>query len=280
LAIAAVVTLVNPNDFKGTISQKVYQKTGQQLIIGGDISWSFYPGFGIKIDDVRVRNLVSVGEIKANVQLLPLLHGKIKARKLIFKKLKLYPKNKLAPTIKMQTLAVHDLRLSSKDTAILKNLNGSGKVLIKNGMLQGINIPYILRTADSLIYKKPLPQKTSNATNFGNLTASFTIKNGILTNKDLFMDAPEFQATGQGIANLINQQLNYHIKATKIKEDQTKPLLVPIKITGTFSNPKYRPDINYAVKQAGQKVVEQIISGKDIKDVGKEITKDIGGLFR
>ena len=343
LAIIALVTFVNPNMFKGKISQVVYQQTGQQLTIAGDIGWSFFPGVAIKVDEVTLKNVGSVGELKANVKLLPLLHGEIEAGKLSLKDIKLYVEPKrslnipkltvqiamekgvidfdpirasfyqgvvkgnaqvdtsgttpqftingslnntnLQPLLKDVTgmarisgtadINIHIKTKGSDSNTILRNLDGNGKAAIKNGALQGINIPYLLKTADSLIHKTAPPQKTANSTNFGNLTGTFTIKNGLLSNKDFLMQTPEFQVTGGGTANLINQQLNYQLKAAKITEDKTKPLLVPIKVTGTFSNPKFRPDLNYAAKQAIQQKGQKVI-----QDVSEEITKKIGRFLR
>lgn len=77
--------LVDPNQFKSKISQEVFQSTGHQLKINGDISWSFFPWLGFKVSDVALGNLkefgnndmatVKVADVK--VSLLPLFYGKV-----------------------------------------------------------------------------------------------------------------------------------------------------------------------------------------------------------
>ncbi|MCK4609114.1 MAG: AsmA family protein [Gammaproteobacteria bacterium] len=194
----------------------------------------------------------------------------------------------VANTNKISGIANISANLTTAGTdsnVMLRNLNGSGKVDIKNGALQGVNIPYLLQSASNLLHKQALPQKKSalNATSFGRLTGSFTIRNGLLSNNDLFMNAPDFQVKGQGKANLVNQRINYQLQAAKVENGQPTPLLVPINVTGTFTNLKIRPDLQYVVKQtvqqAAQQTIQDLSSGKSIKDVGSDLGKSLRGLF-
>ena len=82
LAVAALLFLINPNDFKGTISQRVADQIGRPLSIGGDISWSFYPWLGFSLTDARIGNpkgdfttpyFLSARHAHIALKLLPLL---------------------------------------------------------------------------------------------------------------------------------------------------------------------------------------------------------------
>ncbi len=48
LGIVALVTLVNPNQFKPVIAEQVKEQTGRDLVISGDIGWRFFPTLGIE----------------------------------------------------------------------------------------------------------------------------------------------------------------------------------------------------------------------------------------
>lgn len=76
---------VNPNKFKGRISQFVYAKTGQVLVLNGDMHWSVFPWIGLKAEHLVYYNppsfspksFISAKEMDIKVKLMPLLTGKI-----------------------------------------------------------------------------------------------------------------------------------------------------------------------------------------------------------
>lgn len=76
---------INPNKFKGRISQYVYAKTGQVLVINGNMHWSLFPWIGLKATDLTYYNaptftpkvFVSAKEMDIKVKLIPLVTGQI-----------------------------------------------------------------------------------------------------------------------------------------------------------------------------------------------------------
>lgn len=87
LGISAFVVTryIDPNKFKGRISQYVYAKTDQVLVINGNMKWSFFPWIGLKADNLTYYNspdftpktFISAKEMDIKVKLIPLLTGKI-----------------------------------------------------------------------------------------------------------------------------------------------------------------------------------------------------------
>jgi AsmA protein len=53
-AAIAVVTLVNPNDYKSQIRDAALKQAGIELDIAGDIGWSFYPWLALELNSVGV----------------------------------------------------------------------------------------------------------------------------------------------------------------------------------------------------------------------------------
>lgn len=52
LAIVSLILLVNPNKMKPVIVDEVRKQTGYELTINGDLSWSFYPTFGVQAEQI------------------------------------------------------------------------------------------------------------------------------------------------------------------------------------------------------------------------------------
>jgi AsmA protein len=81
IAIVALVTLVNPNQFKPLIAEQFESNTGMSITLDGDISWRFFPSLGLSIDRMYIDNptdfssdkLLSVDKVGVGVQVLPLL---------------------------------------------------------------------------------------------------------------------------------------------------------------------------------------------------------------
>lgn len=76
---------VDPNKFKGKISQFVYAKSGQVLVINGNMHWSLFPWIGLKATNLTYYNapsftpktFISAKEMDIKVKLIPLITGKI-----------------------------------------------------------------------------------------------------------------------------------------------------------------------------------------------------------
>ncbi len=54
VAIAIAMAVINPNDYKPQIEQAVEKQTNLDLILGGDIGWSFIP-LGLELNDVEAK---------------------------------------------------------------------------------------------------------------------------------------------------------------------------------------------------------------------------------
>lgn len=84
-AIIALVTMVNPNQFKPLIVEQVEQHTGMSLVIDGDISWQFFPSVGLAIGHTELRNpqgfsqanLFEVEQVEVNVSVMPLFDQRL-----------------------------------------------------------------------------------------------------------------------------------------------------------------------------------------------------------
>jgi AsmA protein len=94
----------------------------------------------------------------------------------------------------------------------------------------------------------------SKKTDFSEMVASFNIKNGVAHNEDLAMKAPILRLAkgdSRGDIDIGNESINYLAKPTIVKSlkgqegadlDSLAGFAIPVKITGSFSSPKYGMD--------------------------------------
>lgn len=108
-------------------------------------------------------------------------------------------------------------------------------------------------------------------TDFSELTASFTIKDGVAHNEDLAMKAPILRLAkgdSRGDINIGSETINYTATPTIVKSikgqggenlDELAGIAIPLKISGTFTNPKFGLDTKaIATGLAKAKVLEKV----------------------
>jgi uncharacterized protein involved in outer membrane biogenesis len=159
--------------------------------------------------------------------------------------------------------------------AATRRLNGKGNVLLRDGMIKGFDIPGTLRHLT-----QPGLNTGPKQTDFTQLSGSFRITNGIVRNDDLFMASPLFRLTGQGIVNLPEKTMDYHVRprlvGTLVGQGDTatvrKGLVVPLRIAGPLDAPKVKVemDMKTLIGNAGsvQQLIEQGKGGKWKKMLG------------
>lgn len=167
----------------------------------------------------------------------------------------------------------------NKVNTFKKNLAGTSSLALADGALKGIDIAGKIRDIKSkvnLLKGKAVETASDEKqkTDFSELNASFTIKNGIAHNEDLNMKAPILRlAKGDsfGDINIGNQTLNYTAAPTIVKSikgqggenlDELAGISIPLKISGTFADPKFGLDT--------QAIVTGLAKSKLLEKVGGE----------
>ncbi|WP_309664745.1 AsmA family protein [Tabrizicola sp.] len=122
--------------------------------------------------------------------------------------------------------------------AIMQSLKGQGTLELGKGELRGFDLGGMLRTLDAGFVGEG--QKTT----FDGLAGTFTIADGVLSNSDLKLVAPDVTASGSGEVGIGARTLDYRIRPTALAEtDGTGGVMVPLLITGTWAAPKFRLDL-------------------------------------
>lgn len=94
LAIAGVIALVvfvDPNNFRGFISNTVKEQTGYELTIEGDLRWHIWPQISILTDSVRLEDdgakkpILTADNMRLDVELLPLFSKQLAVKNVLVK---------------------------------------------------------------------------------------------------------------------------------------------------------------------------------------------------
>jgi AsmA protein len=156
------------------------------------------------------------------------------------------------------TLNVDVITSGNSVNALKKALAGKAAVNLADGAVKGIDIAGTVRNIKSKLNVLK-NQSTVNAddkqkTDFSELSATFDIKNGVARNEDLAMKAPILRLAkgdSRGDIDIGNETINYLAKPTIVKSlkgqggadlDALAGLSIPVKITGTFADPKFGMD--------------------------------------
>lgn len=141
-------------------------------------------------------------------------------------------------------VALKFLGIGDSQAALMQGLSGSGTLSLTNGQVNGVDVPGMLRTLDTSYVGD------GAKTVYDAVTASFVIDGGVLNNDDLTLAAPGLTAVGQGSIGIGRRDLDYRIRPTALADTEgAGGLSVPLMITGTWENPKFRLDIESIAQQ-------------------------------
>jgi AsmA protein len=165
---------------------------------------------------------------------------------------------------------------------LVQNLSGTGRAAFHNGAIVGINLAELARNVASAYRGGAIGGE--RATDFAELSGSFNVRNGVLSNDDLWLQAPVLRVAGRGQVNLPARTLDYRLepKAAPTLEGQggsreVAGLLVPVIIKGPWDAPTITPDLTGVAQRALQdpeafkEEVDQQI--EQLGEAGKAIKK-------
>jgi AsmA protein len=182
------------------------------------------------------------------------------------------------------TLAVDVKTQGATVGALKKALGGTAAVVLADGAVKGIDIAGTVRDIKSKFSFKgnSLGADQKKRTDFSEMTASFKIANGVAHNDDLSMKSPLLRVTGSGDIDIGNEKLNYIAKPTVVATlkgqggndlGALNGLTFPVKVTGTFSDPKYGIDFS----AIGTEIAKKNLLGNVGGAKGEAVQKLLGG---
>ena len=151
-----------------------------------------------------------------------------------------------------------------------RTLDGQGDIRFTDGAVRGVNILGMVHNLQAA-FGLADAAKTSG-TEFSEFTCPFTIKQGIFETTDTKLASPVMRMAVSGNADLVKETLDFRIVPTWVNPIDKKAggqdisgTVAPVLVTGTFSSPKFRPDVTAAAKKAVEKALTDFLGGSSEK---------------
>lgn len=182
-----------------------------------------------------------------------------------------------------------DVSMAGRSVAAMKRaIGGSARVELKDGAVKGFNLEQSLRDVKSALGSKSAKAADfAKKTDFSEITANFTIRNGVAHNEDLQGKAPLFRLAGAGDLDIGNNAINYLAKASIVATSQGQGgkdvshlagVTVPVRLSGALDNPDWTIDYGeLAAKSGVGKVVEAL--GSAAGGAAGSVRDKVRGLF-
>ena len=163
---------------------------------------------------------------------------------------------------------------------IMSSLSGRASFVFTDGALIGWNIPQMLRGLQQ--GKVGELQKSQSAkTDFTEFAANFSVSRGVANTQDMRMISPFVRLNGSGNTDLGQRYLDMILRPKLVAsligqggQQDLRGIEVPVRITGSWDDPKANPDLSGVLSNPGQ-VVETV------KEIGKKFKgKNAGEIVR
>ncbi len=154
--------------------------------------------------------------------------------------------------------------------AIQRGLGGNISLELTDGAYEGTDVWHELRKARAALRQEAAPEANLPArTPFSEVSASGPVVNGVFTNKDLLVELPFMQLTGEGSVNLVAATVDYRMSARvfdkpefigdDVTADELKDFtktVIPMRVTGPLTSPSIQPDVEKLLQDRVRKEVE------------------------
>ena len=175
--------------------------------------------------------------------------------------------------------------------SIKRTLNGNGDLLFNDGAIVGIDLAGMVRNTKAAF---GLAEKSAEKprTDFAELHSPFTITNGLVNTPETSLMSPLVRVLAAGKADLVSESLDFRVEpkivgTLKGQGDnmERSGFMVPVLVTGTFSAPKFRPDLEGMMKDQLKKVIpdasgmKKVLEGKGTQEApAKSVDETVKGL--
>ena len=121
---------------------------------------------------------------------------------------------------------------------IMDGLEAEGDVSLGQGALLGFDLSAMIRNFD------PSFRGEGQRTVYDRVTAEFRVRDGVVLNDDLLLEAPWGEVRGEGQADLAAMTLDYRLTPGVFRDAEgVAEIRAPIAISGPWSSPSIRPDL-------------------------------------
>lgn len=181
----------------------------------------------------------------------------------------------------------------NSQAAMKRGLAGKLDFRFEEGAVKGFNLAQVIRETKARFKGEKLPRDKQPAqTDFSEISATATIKQGVLSNQDLLAKSPYLRVTGKGKVDLVQETLDYTLIAVVVNTDkgqggegldELKGINVPVHLTGPLAAPAYEIDWGKVLVDSQKGKVKEKVQEKideELKDkVPEGLRNQLKGLF-
>jgi AsmA protein len=276
----------------------------RKLLLDGKIRIGNLKAHGAKVQDIYLKVSAKNGLINMDPLTLNLYKGNVSSKG-AFDVRRDVPKSNMAlqakgiqvsPLLKdvlnkdfLEGTVKADMNIAmvGDDPEKIKNtLDGKGDFLFNDGAVVGIDLAGMVRNAKAAF---GLAERGGERprTDFSELHSPFTITKGVVDTRQTRLTSPLLRVLAAGKANLVQESLDFRVEpkfvgTTKGQGDtqQRGGVTVPVLVTGTFSSPKFRPDLEGMLKGTLEKGIsdpselKKMLPGQTTQGAGQKPTED------
>ncbi len=148
-----------------------------------------------------------------------------------------------------------NLSMTGEDPARIKQtLNGTGRLDFADGAIVGVDLANMVRNVKTA-FAGQAPSGPKPRTDFSELTVPFTIQNGVVSTPEAVLRSPLLRLQAAGNADLVRETLDFRVEPKLVgtikgqgDEKNRAGVSVPILVSGSFSKPAFRPDLEGLAK--------------------------------
>lgn len=168
---------------------------------------------------------------------------------------------------------------------IKKQLHGTARFSLKDGVVKGVDVARLLSDAYLVLQGQPVEaQGGEKSTPFSSLEGTVKVTNGVVENRDLVVVSPVLRIRGEGTWNLPADQVAYRVNASVVEALQGRGgrtiteltgLTVPIQVSGPVAKLDWRLDLKTLLAQEVAKRGKEKLENK-LQDKAEELLKKRG----
>jgi AsmA protein len=188
-----------------------------------------------------------------------------------------------------QTTASVNLSMSGDKAAQIKRtLAGKGELVFKNGAIVGIDLSGMVNNIKSAFGMAQSGEDTSR-TDFSALILPFEVEKGVVNTQNASLVSPGLRVLAKGKADLSKETIDFRIEPTFVATlkgqgdiEERGGVTVPVLVNGSFTKPRFSPDVDGILKKSVEKGVKELIKrGTGEKGQKTESTEDtVKGLLK
>jgi AsmA protein len=169
----------------------------------------------------------------------------------------------------------------SSQAELASLLKGSAEFRFTDGAVRGINIAQMVRKLGKATLSG-WDDKPEQKTDFSELSATFTIADGLAETHDLKLVSPALRVTGAGEADILRRSLDFKLEPKLVAslegqggESDLTGFPVPIIVRGPWAKPKIYPDVAGILNdpQAAYQTLQKL--GVQAKAMSQETLDDL-----